>query len=195
LPSLSSLQASMQARYLSGRRGSAPGCIGFYSSCELAAAAIVLLHAQQNAGGSTGLSGNGASAVTKITSGAISPQFYRKSGKRRSSLPLDELSGPKLMHKMKLGPNGSPLQSIKLQSTGSKSNATSGASTGSHHLEFGGKSIEALKKLIPSRQAFSLDSQVECNKQFRMSSKPRRGSVPQEVLIESLSNYCAHEHL
>ena len=168
----------MQARYLSGRRGSAPGCIGFYSSCELAAAAIVLLHAQKSAGGS-------ANTVPAISTGAASPQFICKSNKRRSSLPMGEMTGPKLVHKMKLAPS-SPMQTAKHVNSATKQ---------AGHLEFGGKSIEALKKLIPSRQAFSLDSHVECNKQFRLNSKPRRGSVPQEILIESLSNYCAHENL
>lgn len=39
------------------------------------------------------------------------------------------------------------------------------------------------------RQACSLDSSSECQQWLYAGHKPRRGSVPQEVLIESMSKY------
>lgn len=44
------------------------------------------------------------------------------------------------------------------------------------------------------RQACSLDSSSECQA-WLYAGKPRRGSVPQEVLIESLSKYPSHTGL
>ncbi|RWS06104.1 uncharacterized protein B4U79_11900 [Dinothrombium tinctorium] len=158
LPPLSSHSLFDTAQYLSGRRGSAPGCIGIYTSCELAAAAaLVFLH------------------------GAVTSQHQ----KRRSSFPVERTNG------LLINTNTNNANN----KFGAKFNNWShfGHKVKGRSLEVLMTSLSANNKLL-TRQACSLDSGAEF-KQWLLNSKPRRASVPQEILIESLTNYISHDGL
>ena len=148
-----------------GRRGSAPGCIGVYASCELAAA-LVFLH------------------------GAVTSQDQPL---RRSSFPAD-----------RMGVSRHSTNNIHNTTNGAKLSRTygTGGAMRGRSLEYLVSSLKKNKSFYHStssaqhhtkllrRQACSLDSGADSGAlQWFFNSKPRRGSVPQEILIESLSNY------
>ncbi|XP_054152985.1 high affinity cAMP-specific 3',5'-cyclic phosphodiesterase 7A-like [Oppia nitens] len=149
-------------KHMIGRRGSAPGCIGIYASCELAAA-LVFFH------------------------GAVANQDPQ----RRSSFPAEKV-GRHSAH------------SLYNISSGAKLNRNTGVyGTGAMRgksLEYLVSSLKKNKSFYHSttsahtkllrRQACSLDSGADTGAlQWFFNNKPRRGSVPQEILIESLANY------
>lgn len=168
-----------QAQYLSGRRGSAPGCIGVYTSCELAAA--LMLHLQ----------------------GAV------KSHPRRSSAPVEHIKSRKNSNNS--SHSHSSGHSYHSERAHNAINQLGANRLGHHHHGHGarGRSLEVLMSSLTAktggyygphsagnvhhhgkflrRQACSLDSSAEGCQQLLYAAKPRRGSVPQEVLIESLS--------
>lgn len=149
---------------MTGRRGSAPGCIGLYTSSEIAAAAaLVFLH------------------------GIVADD----DPKRRSSFPADKVGAAKKLANMN---NGAKLnwstatslrgRSLEMLVSSLKKNKGAYASSAAVH-----------NKLL-RRQACSLDSGADVpNLQWFYNNKPRRGSVPQEILVESLSKYPKHSGL
>lgn len=112
---------------------------------------------------------------------------YPKRGieKRRSSFPVADFSQNCIqITTAKKTPSKTAVTSVTSQSTKL-------AQSKNCSQQFKELTVESMKKLIQTgRHAFSLDSQsnAEC-KQWLLNNKPRRSSIPQEILIESIRNY------
>ncbi|XP_074603272.1 uncharacterized protein LOC141856748 [Brevipalpus obovatus] len=167
--------------YLKGRRGSAPGCIGVYTNCELAAA-LVLLHGAVSETEAALRSSLNGQRVHQIAHNGMFPDSpsslspLTKAQKRRSSFPVcDALA------------NGSV--------TLTKDNSSTASIYGKQNSpQFKGRSLELLmssltaKSKLLTNQSCSLDSK---ERESWINREERRGSIPQDILISSLTNYTA----
>ncbi|RWS26202.1 hypothetical protein B4U80_09657 [Leptotrombidium deliense] len=122
-----------------------------------------------------------AAAAIVFLHGAVASQHQT----RRSSFPVERTNGVLI--------NSSNTNNHKYY-CGAKFNCPHfGSKVKGRSLEVLMTSLSAKNKLL-TRQACSLDSGAEF-KQWLLNSKPRRGSVPQEILIESLTNYISNDGL
>lgn len=104
--------------------------------------------------------------------------------KRRSSFPVADFSPNCIQITTKKAPGKAAVTPVV-----NNSQATKLAPSKNCSQQFKELTMESMKKLIQTgRHAFSLDSNAEC-KQWLINNKPRRSSIPQEILIESIRNY------
>ena len=105
---------------------------------------------------------------------------YQHHQKRRSSFPVADYSQNCIqLATSKKTPPGKNINALTTTNVVTPVNSSQ---------QFKELTMERMKKLIQTgRHAFSLDSNAEC-KQW-LIKQPRRRSIPQDILIESIRNY------
>lgn len=144
---------------------------------------MLLKNAQKSA------STNGSNNISN-TAPASYPWKLSSRYLRRSSFPVADFSPNCIqLTASKKSPPGKITTLTSTVTPVNTSQSTKLAGSKNCSQQFKELTLESMKRLIQTgRHAFSLDSNAEC-KQWLINNKPRRASIPQEILIESIRNY------